>query len=157
MPGTSIGHSRASHAVGGPAIYQVSSQIVGCRLANDPAAIDWAEGPANHTGQRSRSPRHSRPGLAQTSDDKDHRTAPVVRHKYGSWIGPAKGCRTYSWWSRYAIPTGLADIGADVGEMTIAMPASSQLVNRFERQPAQTRDLTSMFASLGAAARVKAV
>ncbi len=49
------------------------------------------------------------------------------------------------------------DIGADVGEFTIAMVASSRSVIAFEPRPAQARDLASMFDAVGAAVRVEAV
>lgn len=49
------------------------------------------------------------------------------------------------------------DIGADVGEFTIAMLASSRSVIAFEPRPAQARDLASMFGAVGAAVRVEAV
>ena len=49
------------------------------------------------------------------------------------------------------------DIGADVGEFTIAMVAASRSVIAFEPRPAQARDLASMFTSVGAAVRVEAV
>ncbi|TVS86808.1 FkbM family methyltransferase [Mycobacterium helveticum] len=49
------------------------------------------------------------------------------------------------------------DIGADVGEYTIAMSASSRSVIAFEPRPAQARDLASMFHAVGAAVRVEAV
>lgn len=49
------------------------------------------------------------------------------------------------------------DIGADVGEFTIAMLASSRSVIAFEPRPAQARDLASMFNAVGAAVRVEAV
>lgn len=49
------------------------------------------------------------------------------------------------------------DIGADVGEFTIAMLRSSQSVIAFEPRPAQARDLAAMFKAVGAAVRVEAV
>lgn len=49
------------------------------------------------------------------------------------------------------------DIGADVGEFTIAMLASSRAVIAFEPRAAQARDLATMFAAVGAAVRVEAV
>lgn len=49
------------------------------------------------------------------------------------------------------------DIGADVGEFTIAMLGSSRSVIAFEPRPAQARDLASMFDAVGAAVRVEAV
>ncbi len=49
------------------------------------------------------------------------------------------------------------DIGADVGEFTIAMLASSRSVIAFEPRPAQARELASMFGAVGAAVRVEAV
>jgi FkbM family methyltransferase len=49
------------------------------------------------------------------------------------------------------------DIGADVGEFTIAMLASSRSVVAFEPRPAQARDLAAMFAAVGAPVRVEAV
>ncbi|OSC28840.1 methyltransferase [Mycobacterium vulneris] len=49
------------------------------------------------------------------------------------------------------------DIGADVGEFTIAMLGSSLSVIAFEPRPAQARDLASMLKAVGAAARVEAV
>ncbi|VBA61124.1 FkbM family methyltransferase [Mycobacterium attenuatum] len=49
------------------------------------------------------------------------------------------------------------DIGADVGDVTIAMLPASRSVIAFEPRPAQARDLTAMFAAVGAAVRVEAV
>ncbi|OBG42621.1 methyltransferase [Mycobacterium alsense] len=49
------------------------------------------------------------------------------------------------------------DIGADVGEFTIAMLAASRSVIAFEPRPAQARDLATMFGAVGAAVRVEAV
>jgi FkbM family methyltransferase len=49
------------------------------------------------------------------------------------------------------------DIGADVGEFTIAMLASSRSVIAFEPRPGQARDLTSMFDAVGAPVRVEAM
>lgn len=49
------------------------------------------------------------------------------------------------------------DIGADVGEFTIAMLASSRSVIAFEPRPVQARELATMFGVLGAAVRVEAV
>jgi len=49
------------------------------------------------------------------------------------------------------------DIGADVGEFTVAMLASSPSVIAFEPRPAQARELASMFRAIGAAVRVEAV
>lgn len=49
------------------------------------------------------------------------------------------------------------DIGADLGEFTIAMAASSRAVTAFEPRPAQARDLAAMFAAVGAPVRVEAV
>ncbi|BBZ12403.1 FkbM family methyltransferase [Mycobacterium branderi] len=49
------------------------------------------------------------------------------------------------------------DIGADVGEFTIAMLASSRSVIAFEPRPAQARALAAMFGAVGAAVRVEAV
>ncbi|KAA8966031.1 FkbM family methyltransferase [Mycobacterium sp.] len=49
------------------------------------------------------------------------------------------------------------DVGADVGEFTIAMLAASRSVIAFEPRPAQARDLVSMFDAVGAAVRVEAV
>ncbi|MBY0388326.1 MAG: FkbM family methyltransferase [Mycobacterium pseudokansasii] len=49
------------------------------------------------------------------------------------------------------------DIGADVGEFTIAMLAASRSVMAFEPRPAQARDLASMFTAVGAAVLVDAV
>ncbi|MBY0441687.1 MAG: FkbM family methyltransferase, partial [Mycobacteriaceae bacterium] len=49
------------------------------------------------------------------------------------------------------------DIGADVGEMTIAMLASSRSVIAFEPRPTQARELTAMFEAVGAAVRIEAV
>lgn len=48
------------------------------------------------------------------------------------------------------------DIGADVGEFTIAMLAASRSVIAFEPRPAQARDLASMFDAVGAPVRVEA-
>lgn len=49
------------------------------------------------------------------------------------------------------------DIGADLGEFTIAILASSRSVIAFEPRPAQARDLASMFDAVGAAVQVEAV
>ncbi|OBB94321.1 FkbM family methyltransferase [Mycobacterium sp. 852002-40037_SCH5390672] len=49
------------------------------------------------------------------------------------------------------------DIGADLGEFTIAMLATSRSVIAFEPRPAQARDLGSMFDAVGAAVQVQAV
>ncbi|MEE3065404.1 MAG: FkbM family methyltransferase [Actinomycetota bacterium] len=49
------------------------------------------------------------------------------------------------------------DIGADVGEFTVAMLAASRAVIAFEPRPAQARALTSMFDAVGADVRVEAV
>ena len=49
------------------------------------------------------------------------------------------------------------DIGADVGEFAIAMLTSSRSVIAFEPRPAQARDLTAMFDTVGAPVRVEAV
>ena len=49
------------------------------------------------------------------------------------------------------------DIGADLGEFTIAMLASSRSVIAFEPRPAQAHDLAAMFDVVGAAVRVEAV
>jgi FkbM family methyltransferase len=49
------------------------------------------------------------------------------------------------------------DIGASIGEFTIAMLGSSRSVIAFEPRPAQARDLTAMFSAVGAAVRVEAV
>jgi FkbM family methyltransferase len=49
------------------------------------------------------------------------------------------------------------DVGADVGEFTVAMLAASRAVIAFEPRPAQARDLASMFDAVGAAVRVEAV
>lgn len=49
------------------------------------------------------------------------------------------------------------DIGADVGEFSIAMLASSRSVIAFEPRPAQARELREMFDAVGAAVRVEAV
>lgn len=49
------------------------------------------------------------------------------------------------------------DIGADVGEFTIAMLAWSRSVIAFEPRAAQARDLASMFDAVGAPVRVEAV
>ena len=49
------------------------------------------------------------------------------------------------------------DIGADLGEFTIAMLASSRTVIAFEPRPAQAHDLASMFDAVGAAVQVEAV
>jgi FkbM family methyltransferase len=47
------------------------------------------------------------------------------------------------------------DIGADVGEFSIAMVASSRSVIAFEPRPAQARVLAAMFEAAGAAVRVE--
>lgn len=49
------------------------------------------------------------------------------------------------------------DIGADVGEFTIAMLATSRSVIAFEPRPAQAHDLAAMFDAVGAPVEVKAV
>lgn len=49
------------------------------------------------------------------------------------------------------------DIGADVGEFTIAMLPSLRSVIAFEPRPAQARELAAMFDAIGAAVRVEAV
>lgn len=49
------------------------------------------------------------------------------------------------------------DIGADVGEFTIAMLASSRSVIAFEPRPAQARDLVSMFNAVGIPVPVEAM
>ncbi|OBI43805.1 methyltransferase [Mycobacterium kyorinense] len=48
------------------------------------------------------------------------------------------------------------DIGADVGEFTIAMLASSRSVIAFEPRPAQARALKAMFNAVNAAVRIEA-
>lgn len=49
------------------------------------------------------------------------------------------------------------DIGADVGEFTIAMLSASRAVIAFEPRPAQARDLAAMFDAVGVPVRVEAV
>lgn len=49
------------------------------------------------------------------------------------------------------------DIGASIGEFTIAMLESSRAVIAFEPRPAQARDLTAMFEAVDAPVRVEAV
>jgi FkbM family methyltransferase len=49
------------------------------------------------------------------------------------------------------------DIGADVGEFSIAMAGASKSVIAFEPRPAQARDLATMFEAAGASVRVEAV
>lgn len=49
------------------------------------------------------------------------------------------------------------DIGADVGEFTIAMLAASRSVIAFEPRPAQARELAAMFNAVGAPVRIEAV
>jgi FkbM family methyltransferase len=49
------------------------------------------------------------------------------------------------------------DIGADLGEFTIAMLASSRSVIAFEPRPTQARELAAMFDAVGAAVQVEAV
>lgn len=49
------------------------------------------------------------------------------------------------------------DIGADVGQFTIAMLASSRSVIAFEPRPAQARDLAAMFDAAGVPVRVEAI
>ena len=49
------------------------------------------------------------------------------------------------------------DIGASIGEFTIAMLESSRSVIAFEPRPAQARELASMFDAVGAAVRVEAL
>jgi FkbM family methyltransferase len=49
------------------------------------------------------------------------------------------------------------DIGADVGEFSIAMLASSRSVVAFEPRPAQADALAAMFDAVGAAVRIEAI
>jgi FkbM family methyltransferase len=49
------------------------------------------------------------------------------------------------------------DIGADVGQFTIAMLAASRSVIAFEPRPAQARELATMFGAVGAAVQIEAV
>ena len=49
------------------------------------------------------------------------------------------------------------DIGASIGEFTIAMLGSSRAVIAFEPRPVQARELRAMFAAVGAPVRVEAV
>ncbi|OBF20447.1 methyltransferase [Mycobacterium kubicae] len=49
------------------------------------------------------------------------------------------------------------DIGADVGEFSIAMLSASRSVVAFEPRPAQARDLAAMFTAVGAPVRVESV
>ncbi|OBG69754.1 methyltransferase [Mycobacterium sp. E3298] len=49
------------------------------------------------------------------------------------------------------------DIGADVGQFTIAMLASSRSVIAFEPRPAQARDLAAMFDAASVPVRVEAI
>ncbi|GAB3018648.1 FkbM family methyltransferase [Mycobacterium bourgelatii] len=49
------------------------------------------------------------------------------------------------------------DIGADVGEFSIAMLTASRSVIAFEPRPAQARELATMFAAVGAPVRIEAV
>jgi FkbM family methyltransferase len=49
------------------------------------------------------------------------------------------------------------DIGADVGEFSIAMLASSRSVVAFEPRPAQARALAAMFNAVDAAVRIEAI
>lgn len=49
------------------------------------------------------------------------------------------------------------DIGADVGEFTVAMLATSRSVIAFEPRPTQARALAAMFDAVGAAVRIEAV
>ncbi|OBA84174.1 methyltransferase [Mycobacterium sp. 1164966.3] len=49
------------------------------------------------------------------------------------------------------------DIGASIGEFTIAMLAASRAVIAFEPRPTQARDLMAMFDAVGASVRVEAV
>ncbi|WP_102419020.1 FkbM family methyltransferase [Mycobacterium sp. 4858] len=102
-----------------------------------------------------------------------------VAHSAKQWLAPAaKSVAPRLFWRRrYRIlqrlgesrpdvqlaaslcdPTRVSlDIGADVGEFTIAMLPSSQSVIAFEPRPAQARDLAAMFNAVGVAARVEAV
>src|ERR1700754_624454 len=48
------------------------------------------------------------------------------------------------------------DIGADVGEFSIAMASASKSVIAFEPRPAQARDLATMFKAAGAPIQVEA-
>ena len=49
------------------------------------------------------------------------------------------------------------DVGASVGQLTIAMLPASRSVVAFEPRPKQARELTAMFNALGAAVQVEAV
>jgi FkbM family methyltransferase len=49
------------------------------------------------------------------------------------------------------------DIGASIGEFTIAMLTRSRSVVAFEPRPAQAKELTTMFGAVGAAVRVEAI
>ncbi|WP_118915601.1 FkbM family methyltransferase [Mycobacterium shigaense] len=49
------------------------------------------------------------------------------------------------------------DIGADVGQFTIAMLSASRSVIAFEPRPAQARKLATMFGAVGAAVRIEPV
>lgn len=49
------------------------------------------------------------------------------------------------------------DVGADVGQFTIAMLSASRSVIAFEPRPTQARELTAMFRAVGAAVQVEAV
>ncbi len=49
------------------------------------------------------------------------------------------------------------DIGADVGEFSIAMLSASRSVIAFEPRPAQARELAAMFTAVGAPVRIEAV
>lgn len=103
---------------------------------------------------------------------------PVTR-SVKHWFAPAakKFAPRLFWWRKYRMLRRLGesrpdvrlaaslcdpnrvslDIGADVGEFTIAMLASSLSVVAFEPRPGQARDLTTMFDAVGAAVRVEAV
>lgn len=102
-----------------------------------------------------------------------------VAHSAKRWLAPA--ARTFAprlfWRRKYGILQRLGesrpdvqlarslcdpnrvslDIGADVGEFTIAMLTASRSVIAFEPRPAQARDLAAMFSAVGAAVRIEAV
>ena len=102
-----------------------------------------------------------------------------VAHKAKRWLAPAaKVLAPRLFWRRkYGILKRLGDsradiglvaslcdpnrvsvdIGADVGEFSIAMLAVSKSVVAFEPRPAQARELAAMFEAVGAPVRVEAV
>ncbi len=71
------------------------------------------------------------------------------------WASPARTCKLVA---SLCNPNRVSlDIGADVGEFTIAMLPSSRSVIAFEPRPAQAREPAAMFDAVGAAVRVQTV